>query len=171
MGHFIFHALTRVLALQYQPFLEGGIETPVVGVREPDEVGRAVVGVVAVQMMTLMVEATGTDPSDSDKKMTIRIADEAAHPRIVGMDVGFGFEVLDVVAFDLVQPSGREGEEDTHRGTIEFRVPLSWYCAYTKAEFGAVWEIDFLRGQFIFLHSCYDLMLNMLPIKSVTFLS
>ena len=103
--------------------------------------------------MTLMVEATGTDPSDSDKKMTIRISDEAAHPRIVGMDVGFGFEVLDVVAFDLVQPSGREGEEDTHRGTIEFRVPLSWYCAYTKAEFGAVREIDFLRGQFIFLHT------------------
>jgi hypothetical protein len=119
----------------------------VFGVREPDEVGRAVVGVVAVQMMTLMVEATWTDPSDSDKKMTIRIADEAAHPRIVGMDVGFGFEVLDVVAFDLVQPSGREGEEATHRGTIEFRVPLSWYCAYTKAEFCAVREIDFLRGR------------------------
>ena len=114
---------------------------------EPDEVGRAIVGVVAVQMMTLMVEATGTDPSDSDKKMTIRIADEAAHPRIVGMDVGFGFEVLDVVAFDLVQPSGREGEEDTHCGTIEFRVPLSWYCASTEAEFGAIREEDFLRGR------------------------
>ena len=93
------------------------------------------------------VHTTRTDPSDSDKDMTIRIADEAAHPRIVGMDVGFGFEVLDVVAFDLVQPSGREGEEDTHRGTIEFRVPLSWYCAYTKAEFCAVREIDFLRGR------------------------
>lgn len=118
MGHLIFHALTRILALQNQPFLEGGIETEMFGVREPDEVGRAVVGVVAVQMVALMVEATGTNPSDSDKKMTIRIADEAAHPRIVGMDVGFGFEVLDVVAFDLVQPSGREGEEDTHRGTI-----------------------------------------------------
>lgn len=143
----LFHDFCGVLPLQYQPFLEGGIETEVFGVREPDEVGRAVVGVVAVQMMTLMVEATWTDPSDSDKKMTIRIADEAAHPRIVGMDVGFGFEVLDVVAFDLVQPSGREGEEDTHRGTIEFRVSLSWYCAYTKAEFCAVWEIDFLRGR------------------------
>ena len=85
---------------------------------EPDEVGGSIVGVVTVKVMTLMVEATRTDPSDSDKKMTIRIADEAAHPRIVGMDVGFGFEVLDVVAFDLVQPSGREGEEDTHCGTI-----------------------------------------------------
>ena len=118
MRHLILHAGIGILPLQYQPFLECCIESPVFGVREPDEVGRAIVGVVAVQMMTLMVEATGTDPSDSDEKMTIRIADEVAHPRIVGMDVGFGFEVLDVVAFDLVQPSGREGEEDTHRGTI-----------------------------------------------------
>ena len=147
MGHVLFHDFCGVMALQNQPFLECGIETPVFGVREPDEVGRAVVGVVAVQMMTLMVEATGTDPSDSDEKMTIRIADEAAHPRIVGMDVGFGFEVLDVVAFDLVQPSGRKGEEDTHRGTIEFRVPLSWYCAYTKPQFGAIREIDDLQWQ------------------------
>lgn len=104
--------------------------------------------------------------------MTIRIADEAAHPRIVGMDVGFGFEVLDVVAFDLVQPSGREGEEDTHRGTIEFRVPLSWYCAYTKAEFCAVREIDFLRGQFIFLHCSYVLMIKHVnyQIRNIPFL-
>ena len=106
MGHVRLHDFCGIMALQNQPFLECGIETEMFGVREPDEVGRAVIGVVAVQMMTLMVEATGTDPSDSDKKMTIRIADEAAHPRIVGMDVGFGFEVLDVVAFDLVQPSG-----------------------------------------------------------------
>ncbi len=147
MGHVLFHDFCGIMVLQNHPFLECGIETEVFGVREPDEVRGSVIGVVAVQMMTLMVEATGTDPSDSDKKMTIRIADEAAHPRIVGMDVGFGFEVLDVVAFDLVQPSGREGEEDTHRGTIEFRVPLSWYCAYTKAEFCAVREIDFLRGR------------------------
>lgn len=147
MGHVLFHDFCRIMMLQNQPFLECGIETQVVCVREPDEVRGSVIGVVAVQMMTLMVDATRTDPSDSDKKMTIRIADEAAHPRIVGMDVWFGFEVLDVVAFDLVQPSGREGEEDTHRGTIEFRVPLSWYCAYTKAEFCAVWEIDFLRGR------------------------
>ena len=147
MGHLIFHASVGVLAFENEALTESSIETPVVCVREPDEVGRAIVGVVAVQMMTLMVEATGSNPSESDKKMTIRIADEAAHPRIVGMDVGFGFEVLDVVAFDLVQPSGREGEEDTHCGTIEFRVPLSWYCAYTKAEFCAVREIDFLRGR------------------------
>lgn len=79
--------------------------------------------------------------------MTIRIADEAAHPRVIRMNVGFGFEVLDVVAFDLVQPSGREGEEDTHCGTIEFRTSLSWNSASTEAEFCAVREIDFLRGR------------------------
>ena len=145
VGHFILHSCIGVLAFEDEALTESSIETEMGFMGEPDEVGRAVVGVVAVQMMTLMVEATGTDPSDSDKKMTIRIADEAAHPRIVGMDVGFGFEVLDVVAFDLVQPSGREGEEDAHTGAIEFRTSLSWYCAYTKAEFSAVWEIDFLR--------------------------
>ena len=147
VGHIPLHSCIGVLAFEDEALTESSIETEMGFMGEPDEVGRAVVGVVAVEMMTLMVEATGTDPRDSDKKMTIRIADEAAHPRIVGMDVGFGFEVLDVVAFDLVQPSGREGEEDTHRGTIEFRVPLSWYCAYTKAEFCAVREIDFLRGR------------------------
>ena len=124
---------------------ESSIEAEMGFMGEPDEVGRAIVGVVAVQMVTLMVAATRTDPCESNEEMTIRIADEAAHARIVGMDVGFGFEVLDAVAFDLVQPSGREGEEDTHRGTIEFRVPLSCYCAYTKAEFCAVRERDFLR--------------------------
>ena len=147
VGHIPLHSCIGVLMFEDEAMTESSIETEMGFMGEPDEVGRAIVGVVAVKVMTLMVEATGTDPSDSDKKMTIRIADEAAHPRIVGMDVGFGFEVLDVVAFDLVQPSGREGEEDTHCGTIEFRVPLSWYCAYTKAEFCAVWEIDFLRGR------------------------
>lgn len=114
----LLHDFCGIMPLQNQPFPEGGIETEMGFMGEPDEVGGSVIGVVAVQMMTLMVEATGTNPRDSDEKMTIRIADEAAHPRIVGMDVGFGFEVLNVVAFDLVQPSGREGEEDTHRGTI-----------------------------------------------------
>ena len=147
MRHLVFHALTRVLSLKNQPVLQGCIEAAMGFRGEPDEVGGSIVSVVTVKVVALMVAATRTDPSDSDKKMTIRIADEAAHPRIVGMDVGFGFEVLDVIAFDLVQSSGREGEEDTHRGTIEFRVPLSWYCAYTKAEFCAVKEIDFLRGQ------------------------
>ena len=147
MGHVLFHDFCGILPLQNQSFLEGGIETPVVCVREPDEVGRAVVGVVTVKVMTLMVEATGSNPCESNEEMTIRIADEAAHPRIVGMDVGFGFEVLDVVAFDLVQPSGREGEEDAHTGAIEFRTSLSWNGASAEAEFGAIREEDFLRGR------------------------
>ena len=147
VGHVVLHSRIGVLAFEDEALAQGSIEAEMGFMGEPDEVGRAIVGVVAVKVMTLMVEATGSNPCESNEEMTIRIADEAAHPRIVGMDVGFGFEVLDVVAFDLVQPSGREGEEDTHRGTIEFRVPLSWYCAYTKAEFCAVREIDFLRGR------------------------
>ena len=111
MGHFVLHAGIGVLTFEDEAMTESSIEAAMGFMGEPDEVGRAIVGVVAVQMMTLMVEATRTNPSDSNKKMTIRIADEAAHPRIVGMDVGFGFEVLDVVAFDLVQPSGEEREK------------------------------------------------------------
>ena len=147
VGHFILHSSIGVLAFEDEALTESSIETEMGFMGEPDEVGGSIVGVVTVKVMTLMVAATGSNPCESNEEMTIRIADEAAHPRIVGMDVGFGFEVLDVIAFDLVQSSGREGEEDTHRGTIEFRVPLSWYCAYTKAEFCAVREIDFLRGQ------------------------
>lgn len=114
---------------------------------EPDEVGRAIVGVVAVQMMTLMVEATRTDPSDSDKEMTIRSTSEVSHPRIVGMHVGFSLEVLGAIVLHLIQSSGREGEEDAHTGAIEFRTSLSWNGASTEAKFGAIREEDFLRGR------------------------
>ena len=48
MGHVLFHDFCGIMVLQNHPFLECGIETEVFGVREPDEVGRAVVGVVAV---------------------------------------------------------------------------------------------------------------------------
>lgn len=111
MGHVFFHDFCWVMPLQNQPFLEGGIETPVVGVREPDEVGRAVVGVVAVQMMTLvltseLVHATRTDPSDSHKDVAVRCSDEVAHPRVVGMDVWFGMEVLGLVVMNFVESSG-----------------------------------------------------------------
>ena len=106
VGHVVLHAGIGVLTFEDEALTESSIEAAMGFMGEPDKVRGSVVGIVAVQMMTLMVEATGTDPSDSDKQMTIRIADEAAHARIVGMDVGFGFEVLDVVAFDLVQPSG-----------------------------------------------------------------
>ena len=97
---------------------ESGIETPVVGVREPDEVGGSIVGVVAVQMMTLMVAATGSNPCESNEEMTIRSTSEVSHPWIVGMHVGFSLEVLGAIVLHLIQSSGREGEEDAHRGTI-----------------------------------------------------
>ena len=78
---------------------------------EPDEVGGSIVGVVAVQMMTLMVEATRTDPSDSDKKMTIRIADEAAHAWVIRMNVRLATEILRHVGLVWVQSSGRKRVE------------------------------------------------------------
>ena len=92
-----------------------------------------------------MVKATRTDPRDSDQKMPIRISDEAAHPRIVGMDVRFVFEVLGLITSDLVQSFGREGIKDAHCGAIEFCSSLSGNDALTEAEFGAIREIDFLR--------------------------
>ena len=111
MGHVLFHDFCGIMVLQNHPFLECGIETEVFGVREPDEVRGSVIGVVAVQMMTLMVEATGTDPSDSDKKMTIRSTSEVSHPRIVGMDVGFATEILRHVGLVRGQSSGRKRVE------------------------------------------------------------
>ena len=114
---------------------------------EPDEVGGSIVSVVTVKVMTLMVAATGSNPCESNEEMTIRSTSEVSHPRIVGMDVGFSLEVLGAIVLHLIQSSGREGEEDAHTGAIEFRTSLSWYCASTEAEFGAVWEIDFLRGR------------------------
>ena len=111
MGHVLLHDFCWVLPLQYQPFLEGGIETQVVCVREPDEVGRAVVGVVAVQMMTLMVEATRTDPSDSDKDMTMGITNPTAHAWVIRMNVRLATEILRHVGLVRVQTSGRKRVE------------------------------------------------------------
>lgn len=88
-----------------------------------------------------------SNPGFCDEDVTVRSTGEVAHPRIVGMDVGFGVEVLGAIVLHLIQSSGGEGEEDAHTGAIEFRTSLSWYCAYTKAEFCAVREEDFLRGR------------------------
>ena len=147
MGHLIFHASVGVLAFENEALTESSIEAAMGFRGEPDEVGRAIVGVVAVQMMTLMVEATGSNPCESNEEMTIRSTSEVSHPRIVGMHVGFSLEVLGVIVLHLIQSSGREGEEDAHTGAIEFRTSLSWNSASTEAEFCAVREIDFLRGR------------------------
>ena len=111
MGHLILHSSVGVLAFEDEAMTESSIEAAMGFRGEPDEVGRAIVGVVAVKVMTLMVEATRTNPSDSDKKMTIRIADEAAHPRIVGMDVRLATEILRHVGLVRVQSSGRKRVE------------------------------------------------------------
>ena len=88
-----------------------------------------------------------SNPCESNEEMTIRSTSEVSHPRIVGMDVGFGVEVLGAIVLHLIQSSGREGEEDAHTGAIEFRTSLSWNGASTEAEFGAIREEDFLRGR------------------------
>ena len=109
--HILFHDFCWGMTLQNQPFLECGIETPVVGVREPDEVGRAVVGVVAVQMVTLvltseLVHTARSNPGFGDEDVAVRRSDEVAHPRVVGMDVWFGMEVLGLVVMNFVESSG-----------------------------------------------------------------
>ena len=147
MGHFILHAGIGVLTFEDEAMTESSIEAPVRSVREPDEVGRTIVGVVAVKVMTLMVTATRTNPSESNEEMAVRSSDEVAHPRVVGMHVGFSLEVLGAIVLHLIQSSGREGEEDAHTGAIEFRTSLSWNSASTEAEFCAIREEDFLRGR------------------------
>lgn len=147
MGHVLFHDFCGIMPLQNQPFLECGIETPVVGVREPDEVRGSVISVVAVQMMTLMVEATGTDPSESDKKMTIRIADEAAHAWVIRMIVRLATEILRHVGLVRVQSSSREGVEQPFLRAVQFPVSRTRYHPFAKPQFGAIWEIDDLQWQ------------------------
>ena len=121
--------------------------------REPDEVRGSVIGVVAVQMMTLMVEATGTDPSDSDKKMTIRVADEAAHAWVIRMIVRLASEVLRQVGFVWIQTSGREGVEQPFLRAVQFPVARTRYHPFAKPQFSAIGEIDDLRRQYVVLHT------------------
>ena len=83
---------------------------------EPDEVGRAIIGVVAVQMMTLVltsepVHTAGSNPRDSHKKMAMRAAHPTAHAWVIRMIVRLAAEVLRQVGFVRVQSSGREGVE------------------------------------------------------------
>ena len=78
---------------------------------EPDKVRGSVVGIVAVQMMTLMVAATGSNPCESNEEMTIRIADEAAHAWVIRMNVRLATEILRHVGLVRVQSSGRKRVE------------------------------------------------------------
>lgn len=147
MGHLPLHSGIGVLTFEDEAMTESSIEAAMGFRGEPDEVGRAIVGVVTVKVMTLMVAATGSNPCESNEEMTIRSTFEITHPRIVGMDVGFSLEVLGAIVLHLIQSSGREGEEYAHTGAIEFRTSSSWNSASTEAEFGAIREEDFLRGR------------------------
>ena len=75
------------------------------------------------------------------------ITNPTAHAWVIRMNVRLAAEILRHVGLVRVQSSGRKRVEDTHCGTIEFRVPLSWNGASTEAEFGAIREEDFLRGR------------------------
>ncbi len=44
-------------------------------------------------------------PSFGDEDVAVRSSDEVAHPRIVGMDVGFSLEVLGAIVLHLIQSS------------------------------------------------------------------
>ena len=117
---------------------ESCIEAAMGFMGEPDEVGGSIVGVVTVKVMTLMVAATGSNPCESNEEMTIRSTSEVSHPRIVGMDVGFGMEVLGLVVMNFVESSGREGEEPALFGTIEFGNAYSRDCVLAEADLCAI---------------------------------
>ena len=72
---------------------------------EPDQVIGTVVVEIAVEVVALLFVASRTDPRQRHKDMTSRITYPIAHPRVVGMHVGFAVEVLGAKAFHLVQSS------------------------------------------------------------------
>ena len=111
MRHLVFHAGIGVLTFEDEAMTESSIEAEMGFMGEPDEVGGSIVGVVTVKVMTLMVEATGTDPSESYEEMAIRITDEITHSGIVGMDVRLATEILRHVGLVRVQSSGRKRVE------------------------------------------------------------
>lgn len=100
------HPDIRFFVFEDKSLAESSIETTVCFMREPDEIRGSIVGAVSVKVVALMVAATGAYPRKSDEEMAVWITDEAAHPWVVGMDVGFAAEFLRYVGFVLVQTSG-----------------------------------------------------------------
>ena len=47
-----------------------------------------------------------SNPGFCDEDVTVRSSDKVAHPRVVGMDVWFGMEVLGLVVMNFVKSSG-----------------------------------------------------------------
>ena len=89
-------------------------------------------------MVEFVPFGTWSYPSFGDEDVAVRSSDKVAHPRIVGMDVWFGMEVLGLVVMNFVESSGREGEEPTLFGAIEFGDAYSWDCVLAEADLGAI---------------------------------
>ena len=104
------------------------------------EVRGSAVADVAIFVVEFVSFRSWTNPSFGDEDVAVRSSDKVAHPRIVGMDVGFGMEVLGLVVMNFVESSGREGEEPTLFGAIEFGDAYSWDCVLAETDLGAIWQ-------------------------------
>ena len=102
------------------------------------EIGGSAVADVAIFVVEFVPFGTWSYPSFGDEDVAVRSSDKVAHPRIVGMDVWFGMEVLGLVVMNFVESSGREGEEPALFGAIEFGDAYSWDCVLAEADLGAI---------------------------------
>ena len=107
------------------------------------EIGGSAVADVAIFVVEFVAFRSWTDPSFGDEDVAVRSSDEVAHPRIVGMDVGFGMEVLGLIELHLVESSGREGEEQALFGAIEFGDAYSWDSVLAEADLSAIRQEKF----------------------------
>ena len=102
------------------------------------EVGNSAVADVAIFVVEFEALGAWPNPRFGDEDVTVRSSDEVAHPRVVGMDVGFGMEVLGLVVMNFVESSGREGEEPALFRAIELGDAYSWDCVLAEADLGAI---------------------------------
>ena len=70
------------------------------------EVGDSAVADVAIFVVEFEALGAWPNPRFGDEDVAVRSSDEVAHPRVVGMDVGFGMEVLGLVVMNFVESSG-----------------------------------------------------------------
>jgi hypothetical protein len=118
VGHLVLHDLIcgAKVAGEDKALTESSIETEMGFMREPNKVTSTAVGIVAVQMVTLVltsepVHTTRTDPSDSHKDMTMGITNPTAHAWVIRMNVRFATEILRHVGLVRIQTSGRKRVE------------------------------------------------------------
>ena len=81
------------------------------------------------------------------------ITNPTAHAWVIRMNVRFATEILRHVGLVRIQTSGRKRVEQPFLRAVQLSVTRTRYDSFAKAKFGAVWEIDFLRRQYIFLHT------------------